>query len=198
MRVLPPVMAARDRRALTAGAICILLVVILGRVVPAERAWAGRAEIRAALLSRELAEARFVIANENATRDSAAARARLVRTIERSLLHVESRSSGDGAVAALVSKAAASSGIKVDALALDADGGDNGALQSLAVTGGATGDIQALAAFLTAIERDSAHVAVRALSITQSDAASPDTRAENLRLEFTVQAQVISASPASP
>jgi len=198
IRVVLPAMSNRDRRALAAGATCMVLVVVLGRLVPAERSWAARAEIRAAMLSRELSEARMVIGNEKATRDSVVARARVLQRRERDLLHVEGKSNGEAALAAIVSTAAASADIKIDALALDADAGNDGSLQSVAVTGGATGDIQALAAFLTAIERASAHVAVRALSITQSDAASPDTRSENLRLEFTVQAQVISASRASP
>ena len=198
MRVLLPVMSDRDRRALAAGATCIVLTVMLGTVIPAERRWQAHAEIRAALLSRELAEARAVLSREIATRDSVVARVRMLQTVERDLVRVESKSSGEATLAALVSTAAASSGIKVDALALDADGVDAGPLEYVSVTGDATGDIQSLAAFLTAMERASARVAFRALSITQSDAGAPDTRAENLRLEFTVQAQVISASRARP
>ena len=198
MRALLPAMSDRDRRALAAGATCIVFMVAVGRALPAERKWQAGAEIRAALLSREVADARAVLSREKTTRDSVAARASMLKAVERDLLRAESKASGEATLAALVSAAAASSGITIDALALAADGSDVGPLQYVSVTGDATGDIQSLAAFLTAMERASARVAFRALSITQSDAGAPDTRAENLRLEFTVQAQVISASRARP
>jgi len=195
---LLPAMSDRDRRALAAGATCIVFMVVLGRVLPAERKWQARAEIRAALLSGEVADARAVLSREKTTRDSVAARASMLKAVERDLLRAESKASGEATLAALVSAAAASSGIKVDALALDGDGADPGPLHYVSVSGDATGDIESLATFLAAIERAPARVAFRALSITQSDAGAPDIRAENLRLEFTVQAQVISTSRARP
>src|SRR6185312_11970160 len=130
--------------ALAAGATCIVVMVALARVLPAERKWQRRVEIRAATLSGEVADARAALSLEKATRDSVDARARELKAVERDLLRADSKSSGEATLAALVSAAAASSGIKIDALALDADGSDVGPLQYVSVTGDATGDIGSL------------------------------------------------------
>ena len=193
--LLRPPMSSRDRRALAVGATSLLLIIGLARVVPAERRWRARTELRATLLAREVAAARTLVAGEKATRDSLAARARVLHLSDARLMHADNTSAGEAALAALVGTAARSSNIKVDALALDANGGDGGSIRTVAVTGGATGDIQGIARFVAAIERAPARLAVRALSITSSDVAAPDTRAETLRLEFTVEAQILAAAP---
>lgn len=193
-----PAISDRDRRTLVVGVACILFMIFIVRVVPAKRRWDARAEARAMVLAHEVADARNLVAREKATRDALTARTRMLGRLNARLIHVDSKSAGEAALAALVSAAATSAGIKVDALALDADAAGGGSLRTVSVTGGATGDLQGLALFLTALERAPSRLAVRALSITQSDPTAPDTRAESLRFEFTVQAQVITASGRDP
>jgi hypothetical protein len=171
-------------------------MILVAKVLPAERRWDTRVEMRAAGLDREVASARSLVSRETATRDAVAMRMRALRMLEAGLLRAETKSGGETSLAALVSTAAATAGIKLDALSLDSDAGDHGRIRTASVTGGATGDIQGLAMFLGALETAQGRVAVRALSITQADAAGPDTRAETLRLEFTVQAQVITVARA--
>ena len=189
-------LSERDRRTVAYGATCILFMILVAKVLPAERRWDTRVEMRAAVLEREVVDARSMVSRETATRDTVAMRMRALRMLEGGLLRAETKSGGETSLAALVSTAAATAGIKLDALSLDSDVGDNGRIRTASVTGGATGDIQGLATFLGALEGAQARLAVRALAVTQSDAASPDTRAETLRLEFTVEAQVITVARA--
>lgn len=191
-------LSERDRRTIALGAMCILLMILVAKVLPAERRWDTRVEMRAALVEREVADARSLVGRETTTRNAVAMRTRALRMLEAGLLRAETKSGGETSLAALVSTAAATAGIKVDALSLDSDAGDHGRLRTASVTGGATGDIQGLAMFLGVLESTRARLAVRALSVTQPDPASPETRAETLRLEFTVQAQVITAARTIP
>ena len=196
MIALRPIQAIsdRDRRTLAVGAGCILCMILVARVVPAKRRWDARTEMRAMVLAHQVADARSLVAREKVARDALTARTRALDRVETGLIRADTKSAGEAALAALVSTVAASAGIKVDALALDADAANGGSLRSVSVTGGATGDLQGLASFLAALEHASSRVAVRALSITPSDPAAPDTRAESLRFEFTVEAQVIAAA----
>ena len=191
-------LSERDRRTIAVGATCILFMILVAKVLPAERRWDTHVEMRVAVLEREVADARSMMSRETATRDAVAKRTRALRMLEAGLLRAETKSGGETSLAALVSTAAATAGIKLDGLSLDSDAGDNGRIRTASVTGGATGDIQGLAMFLGALESTQARLAVRALSVTQSDVASPETRAEALRLEFTVQAQVITAERMIP
>lgn len=191
-------LSERDRRTIAVGATCILFMILVAKVLPAERRWETRVEMRAAVLEREVDDARSMVSRETATRDAVAKHTRALRMLEAGLLRAETKSGAETSLAALISTAAATSGIKLDALSLDSDAGNYGRIRTASVTGGATGDIQGLATFVSALESARARLAVRALSITQPDAASPETRAETLRLEFTVQAQVITAERMIP
>lgn len=188
----------RDRHTIAVGVVCIFGMMLGARILPAERRWGDRAVMRAMLSERELAEARSLVSEEGSMREALAGRTRALRKIEVGLLRSETKSGGETALAAVISTAAATAGIKVGALALDTDPGDHGALRTVSVTAEATGDIQGLASFLRALESAPSRLAVRALSITPSDPVAPETRAETLRLEFTVQAKVITAARTVP
>lgn len=190
--------STRDRRTIAVGMACIFGMILVAKILPAERKWDDREEMRAMLSERELAEARSLISEEGSTREALAARSRELRKLEVGLVRSETISGGETALAAVISTAAAAAGIKVGALALDTDTGDHGTLRTVSVTAEASGDIQGLASFLGALEGTRSRLAVRALSITPSDPVAPETRAETLRLELTVQAQVITAARMIP
>lgn len=177
---------------------CIFGMILVAKILPAERRWGDREERRARLSERELAEARSLVSEEGTTREALAARSPELRKLEVGLVRSETKSGGETALAAVISTAAAAAGIKVGALALDTDTGDHGTLRTVSVTAEASGDIQGLASFLGALEGTRSRLAVRALSITPSDPVAPETRAETLRLELTVQAQVITAARMIP
>lgn len=193
-----PRMAERDRRVLAAGAACILLMILGIRVIPAVRRWEIRVALREALLMRQLAESRRVVGHEQEVADTLRFRAHLLTALEAGLIRAQSKSAGEAALAALVSTTAQSAGIKLDALALDAAADRGGGIGIVSVTGGATGDIEGVAAFVAALERVPARVATRSIAISDADPAAPETRAELLRLEFTVEAQVVSAGRRNP
>jgi len=193
-----PRMAERDRRALAAGAACILLMILGIRVIQAVRQWEIHVALREALLMRQLAESRRIVGHEKAAADTLRSRARALTALEAGLMRAESKSAGEAALAALVSTTATSAGIKLDALALDAAADRGGGIGIVSVTGGAAGDIEGVAAFVASLERMPARVATRSISISDADPAAPDTRAELLRLEFTIEAQVVSASRRTP
>lgn len=191
-----PAMTQRERRVLTVGSACIIAMIAFAKVLPGIRKWEDDAAVRQALLTRELATGQVTVAQERAMRDSLKSRTRALQSRETGLLQGESRSAAEGALAAVVSATAASAGLKIDALALDGEI-DEG-VQVVSVTGAATGDIAGLTDFFAALERAPSRPRVRAVSITPSDAAGPDTRAETLRLEFTIDAQVIAAGRRLP
>ncbi|HEX5178976.1 MAG TPA: GspMb/PilO family protein [Gemmatimonadaceae bacterium] len=187
-----PEMTNRDRRALAVGAVSIAAMIAFVKVVPSLRRWDDRLELRQALLTRQVSAARQLLGHDRAMRDSLSARSRALEGVEVGLLRAESKSAAEAALASLVSATAAAAGVKIDALALDADVDDG--VELVTVSGGATGDIAGVAQFISALEAERARLALRSMSIRPSDVATVDTRAESLRLEFTVQAQVRTAA----
>lgn len=187
-----PEMTNRDRRALAVGAVSIAAMIAFVKVVPSLRRWNDRLELRQVLLTRQVSAARQLLGHDRAMRDSLSARSRALEGVEVGLLRAESKSAAEAALASLVSATAAAAGVKIDALALDADVDDG--VELVTVSGGATGDIAGVAQFISALEAERARLALRSMSIRPSDVATVDTRAESLRLEFTVQAQVRTAA----
>jgi Type II secretion system (T2SS), protein M subtype b len=191
-------LSARDRRTLVLGAAGIATLVFVSRGVPAWRGWVTEARAAAVEQSGELVRAEALVRAFPSIRDSLAARNARYLALAPELLAGGSVNAAGATLASLVSTAAIDAGVKLGAVQLRsreaavADSGRHGGgsrpvFVCIRVEGDLTGDIHGISAFLLAIERGPVHLAVRDLSITQSDAVGAPDRAETLHATFAVE-----------
>lgn len=202
--------SARDRRTLRTGAIALVLIVMVGRVLPAWHAWRARAVARSVRERAALADVTALLGVRRALHDSLVARERRLGALRGVLIHGDSPAAQGGSLAALITQAAESAHVTVGALGIHTEDGADAApdamhdpasgaprsapardapsdYRAIRVQGSATGDIQGAAIFLALLEKERPHLAVRSLTLTQPDVGAPRDHAEALHLEFLVE-----------
>ncbi|HYW08756.1 MAG TPA: type II secretion system protein GspM [Longimicrobium sp.] len=182
----------RERRTLVLGAVAVMLVLFLGRGLPAWRRWDTDARARAAEMTAEANEAEVAVRVLPALRDSAAARQARLVALAPTLLDGESVAAGGAALASLVSGAAAKAGVRVGAVQPSAvDSASVSVFARVRVRADATGDLPGLLRLLAALEGGPELLVLRDWSVTQGSAGGPAEQPESLRMEFTVEGLVL-------
>ena len=180
-------MSARDRKVLAIGAEVCAALIIVTRGAPAALRWTAEARASGAQLVGEAERGRESVARANETRDSLRVRGARYYALGRSLLQGESVAGGGGALASLLSDAAAEANVRLGSVQVRADSAGGGAFTTVGVRGTATGDIRGIAALLRTLEGGPAMLAVRELSVTQPEPAAGDERPEVLQVQLLVE-----------
>ncbi len=176
----------RERRTIGGGG-ALMLALLAVRAVPlwSSATAESRAAAREAVREASLAEAS--VRARGAVRDSLASRsARLIR-LAPAFLSGDTPAAAAASLAGIVSGAAALSRVQLGALQPRGDSASGGSFTRIAVRAEATGDVKGIMALIAALERGPTLLAVRQLSITQSEPAAPDTQMEALRAELLVE-----------
>jgi Type II secretion system (T2SS), protein M subtype b len=189
-------LSRRDRRALLMGVGGVLGLIAAARGIPAWLQWQREARASAAERLTELASAESSLRNEPAVRDSLAASARRMLALAPSLLSGDTPAAAGATLAGLVSGAAAQASTRLGALQVRADSMSHGTFTRIAVMGNATGDVQGVAELLSALEHGPTLLAVRELSVSQTDPAAPVDRMEVLHVDFAVEGLMLNARSA--
>jgi hypothetical protein len=180
----------KDRRALAAGGVLIGCLLLTGRGVPAWREWERAERAAAEDSARRLENAR---ANIDAHQSIIALRAvatRRLDSLSTAYLHASSPAIAGATLATLVGDLGGESGIRITSTTVRADSATKAAFTRITVRVSATGDVEGLADYLSSIESSEQLLAVRELSVAQSDPAAPDSRAEALHFELLIEALV--------
>lgn len=177
----------RERRVLVVGVAVIAGLIASSRGLPAWRAWQRDAIVSAAELAGEVARAEASVGALQATVDSLEARKERFVALAPLLVGVEPPAAAAGALAALVSGAAQSAGVRVSSIQVGRDSADGAVVRRISVRAELEGDIRGVAALLETLERGPTLLAVRELSITQPDPAAPADRPETLRVQLLVE-----------
>ena len=180
-------LGARDKRVLAIGASVCLTLVVAARGVPALRGWTRDARASAAQLAAEMANAQRSLVRAKETHDSLKARGARYFALGPRLLDGKTAAGGGGALASLVSDAAAEANLRLGSIQVRQDSAGASAFTLVAVRADLTGDIGGIAAMLATLERGPALLAVRELSITQPEPAAGDDRPEALRVALLVE-----------
>lgn len=190
-------LTSRDRRVLAVGAVACATLAIGARGIPVLLRWTHDSRAAAAQLVGEERRARTSIAHAIETRDTLAARNARYLALAPRLLDGETAAGAGGALASIVSGAAAASSVRLGSVQIRADTVRRGVFTSVAVRADLTGDIGGIAAMLAMLESGPALLAVRELSITQPEPAAADDRAEVLRADVVVEGLMLTPQRAN-
>lgn len=187
-----PGMSARDRRALVVGVISISALVILSRGLPAWRGWRRAAHEGAIAATTDLGRARSLLSMSSAISDSLAARNDRFLALAPALLGGESPAAAGATLAGLVSGAAATSGVRLGAVQIRPDTASSATFTRISVRADATSDISGVTKMLATLERGPTLLAIRSISIDQSEPAATSDRMEALRVTIVVEGLMLS------
>ena len=186
-------MSARDRRALSFGAIAILVAVAVARGVPAIAAWSATSVVSAREVVAEAERAGRSVTGARALTDTMSARSARFVALAPLLLDGSSAAMAGATLASLVSGAAAASNAKLGsvqvgpgAVAGDSSGKVRNTFARVSVRASLTADVRGLSQFLLALERGPTLLAVEEMSITQPEPAAERSRPEILQVDLVV------------
>lgn len=181
-----PQLGARDRRVLLVGALTISLLVGLSRGLPALRAWERAQMTEARTAALQLAELRNGVASLPLMRESLVVRRARLAAIDSLLPAGASPSAVAAAIASILEQSADDNAVKVTNLQLRADSTVRVGLVRVSVRLSGVTDVSGLAGLLRSIEAGETPLVVRDLSVSQPEAAAPDSRPEALRFDVLV------------
>jgi hypothetical protein len=183
-------LGARERRALTIGAVTMLGIVLLGKGIPALHEWESGERAGAEQAVSELAALRRTLETGDRVRNRLArTSAELVR-LDSSVLHSTSPAEAASTLAMLVNEFADSASIHLGAVTVRSDSSFTRGFATATVRATATGDVEGLMTFLQFIEDGDITLGVRELTVTQPDPAAPSSKPETLRFEVVIRALV--------
>jgi hypothetical protein len=177
----------REQRVLVIGGGIVLALVVLGRGIPTVLRWHEDSRSTVSDLRGQVARATQLVGRATAIRDSTTVRGRRLIAIAPLLLDGTTSSAATATLASLVSGAAAKANLRLGSLQLAVDSSHHDTFARVSVRGKATGDIRGVSSLLTQLERGPTLLAVRELSIFQSDPASPSDQVETLQVEFVIE-----------
>lgn len=180
-------LSPRDRRVLAIGAITVAVLVAGTKGVPAWLAWVRDTRVEATEFAREATRAQGSVATSGALRDSLAARRARLEELGPSIIESESPAVAAGALAEILSNAAAESNVRLGSVQLRTDTTSRSAFSRVGVRAEFTGDIIGVASMLYLLEGGAELLAIRELSITQPEPAAGDDRPEALRVSLLVE-----------
>jgi hypothetical protein len=163
---------------------------LFGRGVPAWREWEQGERLAAQESSRRLEVARSAI---DAHRSITAMRSTLTRRLDSlsgTYLRASSTAVAGAALATVIGDLGEESGVRITSAAVRADSATKATFTRIAVRISATGDVEGLADYLSSLESSEQLLAVRELSVAQTDPGAPDSRVESLHFEMLVEGLV--------
>jgi Tfp pilus assembly protein PilO len=180
-------LSRRERRTIT---ICVSIAAALllpARVIPA---WQTAYYTRSATLQElqaELVRAEHLVANAPAIRDSLISRHERFLALAPRIVSASNASVAAANLAALLSGAAQGSMLRVTSMQARADSMAGSPFIRITVSTDLTGDIRGVASFLRLLEEGPTMVAVRQISITPVDPASPSDRPEVITMQLVAE-----------
>jgi hypothetical protein len=188
----------RDQRALLIGAGAIVLLLALGRGLPAWLRWraAARAAAGEALANASRADATLTRFAESL--DSLETRSARLRLAGEGLLVGDTPSEASSKLAALVAELARIAVIRLDAVESRPVTDSPGVLQRVTMDVQATADITGLTRFLASFEAGPTMLAVRRLAVRPRRVDGPADQAESLAVHVTVEALALVRPVAVP
>ncbi len=180
-------LSPRDRRTLTIGGSTLLLLLTLGKALPAYREWSGARRDEALLVLRREADAAQGARMLAPMRDSLRARRARRAARDSSLVQGRNVPEAGAALAGIISDLAEEQSVRLVSMQVRPDTIAKTALLRVAVRVSGVADAAGLTGLLREIEGGERVLAVRELSVTQPDAAQPETKAEALRFELVVE-----------
>ena len=181
-------LSARDRRTLVIGALSIGGLVVVGRGVPAWRAWEHRAIASAAAAARATARDQALTRNARAIHDSLAARRARFTALAPTWLSGDSPAAAGAGLAAVITRAATNAAVALGTLDIHTDSAGQAPFVPLRVRVSVSGDIQGLATLLAALDRGPVATNVASLDVQGGDPAAAPQRPEILHADFTIDA----------
>ena len=179
---------AQDRRALGAGVLVIGSMLLVGRGVPAWLQWEQSQRLAVQESHQRLRRAQSAIRAHRAILTMRGQLAGRLDSLSSAHLQATSATMACAALAAMLSDLGDASAIRVTSISVRPDAATKAAFTRIAVRVSATGDVEGLADYLRGIESSAQMLAVRELSVAQTDPTAPDSRAESLRFEILVEA----------
>jgi hypothetical protein len=180
-------LSPRDRLVLGGGMAAVLLIVALGRGIPAWHRWDADTRAAAGELIGEAQAAEASAAGLAAALDSLQARRARFVELGGAVLAGGSPAAAGAALAGLVSRAAGRAGAQLGSVQVLPDTSGAGIFLRVTVRGDATGDLPSVTRMLAMFEGDPHRLILRELSITQPNPGGPAELPETLRVEFAVQ-----------
>lgn len=181
-------LSPRDRRALVIGIASIGGLVIVGRVVPAWRAWEHAVVASAEAAARSTARDHVLAANARATHDSLAARTARLTALAPSWLNGDSPASAGAGLAALVTRAATDADMTLGAVDIQSDSVGQNTFAPVHLRVSVSGDVHGLATLLAALDRGPVTLRVASLAVQGSDPAASAQRPEMLHADLAIDA----------
>ena len=181
-------LSARDRRTLMIGAVSIGGLVIVGRGVPAWRAWEEGAVASADAAARATARDQALTRNARAIHDSLAARRARFTALAPAWLGGDSPAAAGAGLAAVITRAATDAGVTLGTLDIHTDSAGQAPFVPLRVRVSVSGDIQGLATLLAALDRGPVATSVASLDVQGGDPAATPQRPEILHADLTIEA----------
>jgi hypothetical protein len=176
----------RERRILRLGGLAMGAMWLL-RAVPALLAWQQSIQTRAQYATLTLARASTGTGALREVSDSLRVRRARLAALLPHLVSGATPAQAAAALTSIVSSAAADAKVTLGAAEPWYDTTTSNALVPVRVRAMATGDVTGLARMISSLESGPTLVAIRELTITQSDIAAPDERPEALRIDLVVE-----------
>lgn len=187
-------LSPRDRRVLAIGATTVAILVAGSKGVPAWRSWVRDTRAESTELAREAARARGTVAMSGELRDSLSERRERLEELAPSVLEGETPAVAAGALAELLSNAAAESNVRLGSVQLRTDTTSRSTFSRVGVRADFTGDIIGVASMLYLLEGGAELLSIRELSITQPEPTAGDDRPEALRVSLLVEGLMLPAA----
>jgi len=181
-------LSSRDRRALAIGVVSIGSLVIVGRVVPAWRAWQASVVATAGAHARVSARDLVLARTARAIHDSLAARRTRLAALAPTWLGGDSPAAAGAGLAAIVARAATDAAMTLGAVDIRTDSAGEAPFVRVHVRVSVSGDIQGLATLLSALDRGPVAMNVAAIDVQGGDPAAPAQRPEVLRANLAIDA----------
>ncbi len=180
----------RDRRTLAIGIAVCATIAGAGRGVPALRAWEVAHLASAAEAERQLATATIAAGMGTSIEEGASRARQQAGAADSVLIHGATPAAAAAELALLLSDRADSTGLGISSESVRADTGFTHGFARARVRLTATADVRGLTRFLASVEGSPHLLAVRDMTISQSDPGAGDDRPESLRIELVIEALV--------
>lgn len=180
-------LSTKDRRTAVFGVVVVGSLFGFSRGLPALAEWERTRVAEARDLAARASTARATVRMLGTLRDTLRARQQQLAATDSAMLSGTSAAAAAADLASSLDEIAMASRLKVASMQLRADSAEAGALATVAVRVSGTTDVAGLAAFLRAVEANTAPLAVRELTVSQPEPAAPQSKPEMLHVEVVVE-----------
>lgn len=180
----------RDLRTLTIGVFACGSIVGLGRGVPSVRAWQSGRLAAAADAEQRLAGAAAAVGMATSIEGNASRARQRAAAADSALIHAATPPAAGALLSSLLSDGADSAGFVISSESVRGDTGFTHGFARTRIRLSGTADIRGLTHFLAKVEGSPHLLAVRDLTVAQSDPGASEDRPESLRIEMVVEALV--------